>query len=65
LDVQDTFFWTVSLNGYMIGGTEYSVDSAPDVILDTGTSLGYVDKSTGKKLVKSIVKGKTHFKFRG
>lgn len=41
------------------------MSTAVDVILDTGTSLAYVDKKTGRKLINGILSGIMHFKFAG
>ncbi len=65
MDVEETFFWTVTCTAYKAAGVEVVLDDSVDVILDTGTSLAYMDKKNGKKVIKAMLKGITHFKIFG
>jgi saccharopepsin len=56
-------YWMSTITGVGIGKKQYALSAEASIILDSGTSLAYMPKADGKKIIKKILKG-TGFNFK-
>ncbi len=63
MNADEQMFWMLPITGFAVGDKEWALSEESSMIVDSGTSLCYMPKSDGKKMIKKILKG-TGFNFK-
>jgi Eukaryotic aspartyl protease len=65
VDVENTFFWQAPIQGFNAGGKTIKFWWPKKVVLDTGTSLAYIDGRSWRRLKKLALAGTSYYSSNG